>query len=55
MKVALQDLSRNYQSGGEKGLPTVIYITLQELTSVPLRFVDIINQGMDLFKMQKQE
>ena len=44
--VGTQDLSRHYQSGGEMAIATAINITLQELTSVPFRFVDVINQSM---------
>lgn len=41
----LQDLSRHFQSGGERAVSTAIYmLSLQELTSVPFRFVDEINQ-----------
>lgn len=47
-EVPLQDLSRHFQSGGERAVATAIYmLSLQELTSVPFRFVDEINQGMD--------
>lgn len=43
--VPLQELSRHYQSGGERAVATAIYmLSLQELTSVPFRFVDEINQ-----------
>lgn len=36
------------QSGGERSVATAIYmLSLQELTPVPFRCVDEINQGMD--------
>ncbi|XP_054161003.1 structural maintenance of chromosomes protein 5-like [Oppia nitens] len=38
----------SFQSGGERSVSTMIYmIALQELTHVPFRCVDEINQGMD--------
>lgn len=41
----LQELTRNHQSGGERAMTTALYmIALQELTSVPFRCVDEINQ-----------
>merc|ERR1719192_519077 len=44
----LQDLSKGTQSGGEKSVSTAVYMmALQELTQVPFRCVDEINQGMD--------
>ncbi|XP_066599274.1 structural maintenance of chromosomes protein 5 isoform X2 [Prorops nasuta] len=44
----LQELTRQRQSGGERAVTTAIYmIALQELTRVPFRCVDEINQGMD--------
>ncbi|KAK2582225.1 hypothetical protein KPH14_004573 [Odynerus spinipes] len=44
----LEELTRHHQSGGEKSLTTAIYmISLQELSKVPFRCVDEINQGMD--------
>ncbi|XP_047116352.1 structural maintenance of chromosomes protein 5 [Schistocerca piceifrons] len=44
----LRELSQNLQSGGERSVATAIYmIALQELTFVPFRCVDEINQGMD--------
>jgi len=44
----LQDLSKGTQSGGEKSVTTAVYMmALQELTHVPFRCVDEINQGMD--------
>jgi len=44
----LQQLSFNAQSGGEKSVATALYIiALQEMTQVPFRCVDEINQGMD--------
>ena len=42
----LQDLSKGTQSGGEKSVTTAVYMmALQELTQVPFRCVDEINQG----------
>ena len=36
------------QSGGERSVATALYmLALQELTTVPFRCVDEINQGMD--------
>ncbi|KAK6624544.1 hypothetical protein RUM44_011403 [Polyplax serrata] len=44
----LEELGRQFQSGGERAVSTAIFmLSLQELTSVPFRFVDEINQGMD--------
>ncbi|KAL7298761.1 hypothetical protein TKK_0008507 [Trichogramma kaykai] len=44
----LQTLTRTHQSGGERTVTTAIYmLALQELTRVPFRCVDEINQGMD--------
>lgn len=44
----LAELSAAHQSGGERSVATVLYMmALQELTSVPFRCVDEINQGMD--------
>ncbi|XP_024935693.1 structural maintenance of chromosomes protein 5 [Cephus cinctus] len=44
----LQELTRNRQSGGERAVTTAVYmIALQELSRVPFRCVDEINQGMD--------
>ncbi|XP_054278612.1 structural maintenance of chromosomes protein 5-like [Macrosteles quadrilineatus] len=44
----LQKLGPHTQSGGEKAVATAIYmLSLQELTTVPFRCVDEINQGMD--------
>lgn len=41
----LQELTRHHQSGGERALTTAIYmISLQELSRVPFRCVDEINQ-----------
>lgn len=41
----LQELTRHHQSGGERSLTTAIYmISLQELSKVPFRCVDEINQ-----------
>ena len=45
----LQDLSKGTQSGGEKSVTTAVYMmALQELTQVPFRCVDEINQGNNL-------
>lgn len=45
---ALHELTASHQSGGEKSVSTVLYMmALQELTKVPFRCVDEINQGMD--------
>ena len=44
----LQDLTGHRQSGGERSVATALYmLALQELTTVPFRCVDEINQGMD--------
>lgn len=41
----LHELTRHHQSGGERAVTTAIYmISLQELTRVPFRCVDEINQ-----------
>lgn len=41
----LQELTRTHQSGGERAVTTAIYmIALQELSTVPFRCVDEINQ-----------
>ncbi|KAG8229408.1 hypothetical protein J437_LFUL000929 [Ladona fulva] len=46
----LQELNQFRQSGGERAVAIAIYLmSLQELTSVPFRCVDEINQGMDEF------
>lgn len=45
---ALQVLSAQRQSGGEKSVATILYLlALQELAKSPFRVVDEINQGMD--------
>jgi len=42
------ELSKGRQSGGEMSVTTAIYmLALQELTTVPFRCVDEINQGLD--------
>lgn len=42
----LQELNSNIQSGGERAVATAAYmLSLQELTPVPFRCVDEINQG----------
>merc|ERR1712142_1073437 len=44
----LQELTAHHQSGGERSVATALYmLALQELTTVPFRCVDEINQGMD--------
>lgn len=44
----LSQLSHAHHSGGECSVSTILYIlSLQELTEVPFRCVDEINQGMD--------
>ena len=44
----LQDLSKGTQSGGEKSVSTAVYMmALQEVTQVPYRCMDEINQGME--------
>ncbi|XP_068235097.1 structural maintenance of chromosomes protein 5-like isoform X2 [Palaemon carinicauda] len=44
----LRILTAQHQSGGERALATALYmLSLQNLTSVPFRCVDEINQGMD--------
>ncbi|KAJ8926521.1 hypothetical protein NQ314_021123 [Rhamnusium bicolor] len=44
----LQELNSNIQSGGERAVATAAFmLSLQELTPVPFRCVDEINQGMD--------
>lgn len=45
----LQELNNVVQSGGERAVATAIFmLSLQELTPVPFRCVDEINQGMDV-------
>ena len=42
------ELSRGRQSGGEMSVTTAVYmLALQELTTVPFRCADEINQGLD--------
>uniref|UniRef100_T1IJX8 Structural maintenance of chromosomes protein 5 n=1 Tax=Strigamia maritima TaxID=126957 RepID=T1IJX8_STRMM len=44
----LRELSAHEHSGGERSVGTILYMmALQELTRVPFRCVDEINQGMD--------
>ncbi|TRY64209.1 hypothetical protein TCAL_00493 [Tigriopus californicus] len=44
----MEALSGSVQSGGEKSVSTAVFMmALQELTQVPFRCVDEINQGMD--------
>ncbi|XP_044733630.1 structural maintenance of chromosomes protein 5 [Chrysoperla carnea] len=50
----LQELDQYVQSGGERAVATAIYmLALQELTNVPFRCVDEINQGMDATNERK--
>ncbi|KAM3956376.1 structural maintenance of chromosomes 5 [Aphomia sociella] len=50
----LQQLTRHAQSGGERALSTALYLlALQQLTTVPFRCVDEINQGMDPINERK--
>ena len=45
----LQELNTVTQSGGERAVATAVFmLALQELTPVPFRCVDEINQGMDV-------
>uniref|UniRef100_F1KRY7 Structural maintenance of chromosomes protein 5 n=1 Tax=Ascaris suum TaxID=6253 RepID=F1KRY7_ASCSU len=45
---SLRQLSHRSQSGGERSVATMIYLmALQDLSIVPFRCVDEINQGMD--------
>jgi len=51
---ALQRLSAQRQSGGEKSVSTILYLlALQELSKSPFRVVDEINQGMDATNERK--
>ncbi len=51
---SLQKLSGSVQSGGEKSVVTALYMmALQELTKVPFRVVDEINQGK-AYKISKR-
>jgi chromosome segregation ATPase len=44
----LQPLSGNVHSGGERSVSTMLFlIAMQDLSDVPFRLVDEINQGMD--------
>jgi len=50
----LIDLSANHHSGGERAVATALYmLAMQELTQVPFRCVDEINQGMDPFNERR--
>ena len=41
-------LTSSHQSGGERSVATILYlISIQDLTAVPFRVIDEINQGMD--------
>eukprot|EP00483_Globobulimina_turgida_P010060 UN10079 len=43
-----KQLTASSQSGGEKSVSTMLYLlSLQQVTTVPFRVVDEINQGMD--------
>ncbi|EFA05955.1 structural maintenance of chromosomes protein 5 [Tribolium castaneum] len=45
----MQELNSVVQSGGERAVATAVFmLALQELTPVPFRCVDEINQGMDV-------
>jgi chromosome segregation ATPase len=45
----LLDLSANHHSGGERAVATALYmLAMQELTQVPFRCVDEINQVRNL-------
>ncbi|MEN2495356.1 MAG: Structural maintenance of chromosomes protein 5 [Marteilia pararefringens] len=45
---ALQQLNSYHQSGGERSVATILYmLALQDITTVPFRCLDEINQGMD--------
>lgn len=51
----LQELNSNIQSGGERAVATAAYmLALQELTPVPFRCVDEINQGKLRYKCLKR-
>ena len=46
--ISIKELTAHHQSGGERSVATALYmLALQELTTVPFRCVDEINQGMD--------
>lgn len=46
--IELQALNSMVHSGGERAITTALYmLSLQDLTPVPFRCVDEINQGMD--------
>ncbi|XP_052108650.1 structural maintenance of chromosomes protein 5 isoform X2 [Arachis duranensis] len=50
----LEVLSAHHQSGGERSVSTIVYLlSLQDLTNVPFRVVDEINQGMDPINERK--
>ncbi|MED6147298.1 hypothetical protein PIB30_042905 [Stylosanthes scabra] len=50
----LEVLSAHHQSGGERSVSTIVYLlSLQDLTNVPFRVVDEINQGMDKINERK--
>eukprot|EP00096_Caligus_rogercresseyi_P001121 TRINITY_DN11753_c0_g1_i1.p1 TRINITY_DN11753_c0_g1~~TRINITY_DN11753_c0_g1_i1.p1 ORF type:complete len:354 (+),score=130.39 TRINITY_DN11753_c0_g1_i1:106-1062(+) len=52
--VRLAKLTPHMQSGGERSVATALYMmSLQELTQVPFRCVDEINQGMDAVNERK--
>lgn len=46
----LRELDQQHQSGGERSVSTMLYmLALQELSHVPFRCVDEINQGKSIF------
>ncbi|XP_075913144.1 structural maintenance of chromosomes protein 5-like [Petromyzon marinus] len=48
LESSLHELTAHHQSGGERGVSTVLYLmALQSLHQCPLRVMDEINQGMD--------
>lgn len=50
----LQTLDRNVQSGGERAVAIAVYsLALQQISHVPFRCVDEINQGMDATNERK--
>lgn len=53
-ETALNELSQNRHSGGECSVAAIVFIlSLQELTEVPFRCIDEINQGMDSVNERK--
>lgn len=50
----LQRLDRNVQSGGERAVAIAVYsLALQQISNVPFRCVDELNQGMDATNERK--